>query len=731
MRYNDTMKNIPKTPALLLLHFVSATTLTLNFFFWDSTVTGIAFSLIYFAVNSFVAGGVFLPRHSTFWKTSIGVLLFLSYLLVVGSSVYYFHSLSEIFIAGIIVISPLLFFLPGVFSRPRKAPSVSVKIFSEKFDFKTILLATVFLLLEALAFYTLYKSSTGEAIRSPWQKIPGDFFLIYFLSTLSLIIISIYCKKHALSLILISIHFLLSSSVVLFVYKLGYGFDPFIHRATENTIADYGIIAPKPLYYIGQYTTIVLLSKILALPVAIIDLWLVPLLFSIYAPLTTYFAFSNIIRNVRFLPLAALAVLVFPFTSFVVTTPQSFANFITLIIIILSPVVLFGKQKHLLLALSVLTASALFIHPISGIPALIFLALVATSSLPTESKKTFSVLQKIIILEIFSLSIIAFPIIFIINSQVSKNLIAKFDAATLTRPEIIKDIFSFVSFTVNNNYNLVLDVAYWFNNNFHLIILGFSLLGLSVLIRKYNISSAYIYIISFIVFIINFIVLRALISFPSLIEYEQANYPNRLREIGYYFLIPIFSHAVLFSVSRARKKTSALMLALALFLAIFISSSLYISYPRADEYYLDRGYNLTQSDINSVRFIEESAENDFIVLANQMTSVAAIKEYGFKKYYRDAHDPEKSHFYYPIPTGDVLYEYYLTMVYDAPSKKTALMAADVVGVDSVYLVLDSYWDSYDRLVEEAKQEADFWQDIDQGKAHVFLFTRNTKERAAE
>ena len=63
------------------------------------------------------------------------------------------------------------------------------------------------------------------------------------------------------------------------------------------------------------------------------------------------------------------------------------------------------------------------------------------------------------------------------------------------------------------------------------------------------------------------------------------------------------------------------------------------------------------------------------------------------------------------------------MVYQKPTKELALEAGNLVGVNTVYLVLDNYWWKFDQLVEEAKQQADFWQAIDQGKAYVFKYKR--------
>ena len=63
-------------------------------------------------------------------------------------------------------------------------------------------------------------------------------------------------------LVLSSLHLLLTFSVANIIFPLGFGFDPFIHQATEKHILDFGFILPKKLYYIGQYVLVGFLSKI-------------------------------------------------------------------------------------------------------------------------------------------------------------------------------------------------------------------------------------------------------------------------------------------------------------------------------------------------------------------------------------------------------------------------------------------------------------------------------------
>ncbi|MCG2701205.1 hypothetical protein L6267_03505, partial [Candidatus Parcubacteria bacterium] len=151
-------------------------------------------------------------------------------------------------------------------------------------------------------------------------------------------------------------------------------------------------------------------------------------------------------------------------------------------------------------------------------------------------------------------------------------------------------------------------------------------------------------------------------------------------------------------------------------------------------YFNSRCFSTSKNDIEAVNWIENNTESDYIVLANQQVSAAALREFGFKKYYSPPLiDKERGLggevFYYPVPTGGPLYQYYLDMVYEKPSRETMTKAMDLVGVSEGYFVLNKYWWAFDKILEEAKLEADEWQWLDNGEIYVFKYYKtqnNTK-----
>ena len=63
------------------------------------------------------------------------------------------------------------------------------------------------------------------------------------------------------------------------------------------------------------------------------------------------------------------------------------------------------------------------------------------------------------------------------------------------------------------------------------------------------------------------------------------------------------------------------------------------------------------------------------------------------------------------------------MVNEQANKNTALEAANLVGADTAYFVINDYWFGFEKILAEAKHEADAVQSISEGKVFVFKFIR--------
>jgi hypothetical protein len=154
-------------------------------------------------------------------------------------------------------------------------------------------------------------------------------------------------------------------------------------------------------------------------------------------------------------------------------------------------------------------------------------------------------------------------------------------------------------------------------------------------------------------------------------------------------------------------------------ISLIITCSLYLSYPRLDAYHNSRGFSVSASDLKAVNFIANQANDKYIVLANQQTSVAALAELGFDNYLPT---PNGEMFIYPIPTGGQLYQYYLEMVNQKPDQKIMRNAMELAGVKESYFVINKYWNFSNRLIAEAKLQATKFWSIDNGNVYIFKYT---------
>ncbi len=567
------------------------------------------------------------------------------------------------------------------------------------FSFVNLLLLLAYGLVILSCFYILLNHRTDEAIISPWQAVPSYFFISFSLA--SLLLLANIIKNRKIALFLIIIHYFLSFSVALIVYRLGYGFDPFVHQATENLIDKIGAVEPKPLYYLGQYSLVVILHKITALSLVWLDRLLVPLLAAIFLPLALWQAVNHWFTDKRLNLILIFSLLALTFPFLIVTTPQNLAYILLIIIILLG---LICKNHYDFLIILLLSLTALIIQPIAGLPAIIFCLLLAVYHGDKSRIKLFLYPFLLII------SVLILPIIFfVLNKKISSA------AANLIAPAVDS-----AGFGVPGQENFILNFIYLYGFNLKLILLLLVAGGLVIAWKfKENCRIFFLYLaMSLSLFISYFLTDK--IPFAFLINYERGDYSERILLIALLFLLPFIIISIYAFLEKVFSQNIFYKLILAACLVILITTSLYLTYPRFDNYFNSRGYSVSGADLESVDWINSSAKGDFIVLANQQVSAAALSRFGFKKYYGDGRNQL---FYYPIPTGSPLYQFYLDMVYKQPSRVTMLEAMGLAGVDEAYFVLNQYWWAFSKILAEAKLSADSFEVIKNGEVYVFKYLR--------
>jgi hypothetical protein len=635
--------------------------------------------------------------------------IFLCLISLFGGLVYRVYSLNNLGLAISLTLAVIAFIIIQYFrfsaneknrsSSGRTGGQAKEKIPNAKFGLINFSLLLFYFLLFIFSFYILFSHRTANAIISPWQVLPKYFFLIYALACLLLLANIVKNQKFALPLL--TLHYFLSFSIALVIYQLGYGYDPFIHQATEKLIAQIGAVAPKPFYYLGQYSLVVILHKITSLPLVWLDRLLVPLSAAVILPLTLWRVLNVWFNNQRFNLTLILSLLALPLPLLIVTTPQNLAYLLLLVIILLG---LVCQNLNDLLLIFLLSLTALIIQPIAGLPALLFCLLLAVYH--SDNRKIKPWLYSFLIIAAILILPLSFYLLDKNTSAASEsNLIAPAALTKLSLP---------------GQENFILNFLYLYGFNLKIV---FSLLILAGVIIAWRYKERcrifFLYLVMALSLLISYFIARQL-PFDFLINYERSDYPARILLMTALFFLPFIIITIYALIEKIMMQNKIFKISWAAFLILLITASLYLTYPRFDNYFNSRGYSVSRADINAVHWINQDAKNDFIVLANQQTSAAALSQFGFKKYYSSG---QGQLFYYPIPTSSPLYQYYLDMVYKNPSRQTMLRAMDLVGVNAGYLILNQYWWAFAKVLPEAQLSADSWREMGQGEVYVFKYER--------
>lgn len=709
--------------------------LLFNFLVSQNAILGLILGILWLIYTSKILGKFIFPQKPAFYQNLFGFLILQIIIILFSCLFFYIINFSNISISVVLVlISALVIILNYSNKNKQKILKPLFNLFLQfktyKFNLKNIIkqifLFAGYIILYLISFSYLFKYQSADPLLSPWQVLPKNFFIIYFLLTILLLIIIFNNKKNnlpphqnlwcgglpitryllpitnipILKLTLLSLHSFLTLSIAAVVYKIGFGFDPFVHRASENALASLGYILPKPLYYIGQYTLIVFWSKILFIKIALLDKLLVPFLASLFLPSIAYFSFEKLFKNKKLTFLILVYCLLFIVCCFFCTVPQSLANLFLLILIILSIPHLADKTK-LPYWLWLFAPAIMLIHPLSGIPAFIYLGFITLRRFYKSKSLQF------IYLFLASISI---PLFFFLASLISNSFNIQFKIPNLS------NIFSIFPVPNYLPFYSVYHLIYLYKFNILILFALIFITGSYYLYKKNNNNLLTTYCLLLTALTINLLLLLT-IEFTSVINYEQAEFANRLLQIILLFSLPIIFCGIYF-ISKKILGFNKGKLILIMLTAAIGSLTLYISYPHVDAFEKNRGYSVSKYDILAVDWINQDAGNqDYIVLANQSTSAAALQQFGFKKYYRSK---TQNLFYYPIPTSSPLYEIYLKMIYDEPRLEYINQARELTGVSPVYFVISGYWLDSKKRVEQAQEIADQTKNIE-NKIWIFKF----------
>ncbi len=549
---------------------------------------------------------------------------------------------------------------------------------------------------------------TDEPLTSPWLVLSPAIFVIFATVTWLLFLRFSREEDELEDLFLLSIHFFVTFSVATIIYKIGFGFDPFIHRAAETVLYKLGEIEPKQLLYTGQYVTVAALSHLTGLAVSTIDKWLVPVLSAVSLPAVMLIGLRDgygLKAAKKWLP----AFLIIPFLPLVFTVPHNLVFLYSLWIIFFWPVAFVNRKViFTLLGLGVLS---LVTHPLLGLPLFLFTIFIAVWT-KLKSRRP-QVLVALIFLIILAVSLPA--------SFALKNILAGLPAfASLDFWHRLDLFFGLFQDPYKHNYfpiPLFWQALYKYRIYLPIVLSVSAFVGgflfLSKELRR-KIWPLFIFVIGSLIAIF---FTSTLFVFKDVISYEQNEFSLR-----YLQFLPFVSWLILILVLEklfSGKKLTFYFLSLVF--SIMISFAWYLSYPQDNPKVVFSGPSVSAADIEAVRFIEErSAGENYLVLANQMTAAAALQEFGFAHYLSTS---SGEILWYPLPTGGELYGYFSEMAYVEPRRETIEAAMNFAGVKKGYFLVSNYWPYADWFVERANQEADNLFEVDNGDIIILEYLK--------
>lgn len=692
----------------------------LNSIFLKNTSVGVVLLVSYFVVFGWELGGVITQSEKAILRWWPGAWLLLSVILIILSVCYYAAAITPEVVYTVVLLTPALMLW---LCRHKTRGSVFDHFHNlwhekrHKIPNSVLCATTVFSVVLILFFSTITSNQITDSVRSVWERLPHETLLLFMLAVSLCIALLWRGKERAVSLMVFSFLLFAFLCVAALAFPIGYGFDSFIHKATETYLAEYGTITPKPFYYIGQYALILFVHHGFNIPINTADTFLVPILTAILLPCAWFFAAVHITRKRSISMLSTVGIFILPLSSFIVTTPQALANLWTLLFVLASVPYLLEKEHPRLLVLAIACLATLFIHPIAGIPLMLYFMFLATD--PSRTNPRTPKTNRFARLILISVACVILPLSFFINALMSGQKIG-------INTNAINPIawLSTLNFSVffENRFEPILDLVYLWGQNSGLIILAIATLAWIGYHKELSRRFRAIILIALAISV-NYLIMSTLLEFTFLIDYERANYAQRLVPLVFYFLSPFVILGLSHVFINLKSEPFILRASAFILLVAIAGSNFYLLYPRRDAYETSRGFNVGQSDIDAVRLAESMSDNKpYIALANQSVSAAAIKEIGFK-YFDDM-------FFYPIPTGGKLYDSFLKMN-ETPTRETARDALETVSkhsnVQTLFFLVNNYWWEAPRIIETAKTTADDWKSVGEG-GQVFIFKYSFEQR---
>lgn len=509
---------------------------------------------------------------------------------------------------------------------------------------------------------TAFLVRTDAGISSPWDVMPWGVFI--FFGAASFFLLFFFSKLSAFARWLaISVHAAATYWIALITYRLGFGFDPFIHQAAERVLAEHGS-ALSGILYAGQYAGVLVLHWISHLSITWLDRLLVPC-FGLFGILfIAWLSRKSVEKDAPFLLLVSLFFLPLSFLTF--SIPFHLGVLFTIVVIVLLAAV---EQFAIKLSICLLTVLALISHPLAGIP----LCFLSGSLLFLER---FGWKRDILI-------VLGIPLALLCAFGVYAKTAGSFIWPSLG--EIRWSFLALFGSPYNPDSPFVWKAFYTAARAWPVLFIGLSLLGWKWT-KSLNKPKARTLIATSIGIFLAAILAALVVRIPSIASEEQFEFPLRLLSLVPLFFLPGFSEwlkGTLFLSRPMVYRASACSM-----LAMIMVLQWYMSYPQFNPASDFSAPGLSRANIEAVDAIERMAQGEsYAVLSDQMTSIAAVNRFGFS---REIQTSSGTQFFYALPKSGILYQELLAIL-NEPDKSTIQQAFARIDAPILFLAIPESW----------------------------------------
>ena len=502
------------------------TALGLGVFFVCTMIVDLpAVSLAGFLIVILVCASFFAhiwATHLRGTRLALGVIASLSVLMILGSIVYYAGPITSSSLFWIVVALPFIGWLT--------AHLLEESQFIEEPETDATLrlgLYAAFFVVSLLVFALLIAGSqTIDAVRSPWLVVSP--LILFAVGSAGYWLLCVAARAHTRLAIAGSIFLLAAAlSIAVVVFPLGYGFDSFLHQAALDHIALNGTITPKPLYYIGQYALELFVMLLGSVDAHTIDVVLLPVLAALLLPPCAAAAVWQITKRGIPTATAAIATATIPLGAFINTTPQGLSYLWFLLLLFLAlPELVTGKRWTHPSILILMAISTLLIHPLTGIPAVLFVALMFLWPSDDVRHTVQYIWRSVLFWLVALIGAFALPIAFFAFGEVTWRL--QWSGLSTLLPATF----------FSTRFNAVGDLVSWITLNGWIWLLAFAAAA-AVILWKMRSNRWHALPLLAVILAVNAFVLSMTGDFSFLIDYEQTNYIDRVVYLCLYVLLPL------------------------------------------------------------------------------------------------------------------------------------------------------------------------------------------------